>query len=170
MDYIAQAGVGPNEMLSLTILVTFLAAAVLCDLHSRCIPNVLVSLMLAVGLGTQAFTAPGFGIGLLAGLCGGGVGLLILLPFYALRGMGAGDVKLFAATGSFLGVHGTLLAGFYTLVVGAVLGLIVMAYRISRESAWARIPADLARANGEPAQLPYSVAISVGVLMAVVAW
>ena len=135
----AQAGVGPNEVRSLLLLATFLGAAVLTDLQSRRVPNVLVALMLAAGIATQALTAPSIGTGLLAGFGGAGVGLFLLLPFYALGGMGAGDVKLFAATGSFLGLHQTLLAGFCTLGTGAALGLILIAHRVIRSAAWFRL-------------------------------
>lgn len=166
----AQAGVGPNEVYSLTILATFLGAAVLTDLLSQRVPNVLVALMLTVGVAMQALTAPSFGVGLLAGVGGAGVGLFVLLPFYALGGMGAGDVKLLAATGSFLGLQGTLLAGLCTLGAGAVLGLIVIAFRAFRASARAGGPAELAPADGAPVQFPYSLAISVGALTAVITW
>lgn len=166
----AQIGVGPNEVYSLTLLGTFLGAAVLTDLQSRHVPNVLVVLMFAAGIAVQALTAPSIGSGLSVALGGAGVGLLVLLPFYALGGMGAGDVKLFAATGSFLGLHGTLLAGLCTLGAGAVLGLIVIAHRAFRASAWARGPVELAPADSAPVQFPYSLAISVGALMAAITW
>lgn len=166
----AQIGVGPNEVRSLMLLATFLGVAVLTDLQSRRVPNVLVALMLAAGIATQALTAPGIGTGLLAGLGGAVVGLFILLPFYALGGMGAGDVKLFAATGSFLGLHQTLLAGFCTLGTGAVLGLILLTHRAIRSAAWVRGPVEVAQADGAPAKLPYSLAISIGALTAVIAW
>jgi len=166
----AQVGAGPNEVRSLMLLAMFLGAAVLADLQSRRIPNVLVGLMLAAGISTQALTAPSIGTGLLAGFGGAGVGLLLLLPFYALGGMGAGDVKLFAATGSFLGLYQTLLAGLCTLGTGAVLGLVLIAHRIIRAAAWARDPVELAPADGAPMQLPYSLAISIGALTALIAW
>ena len=41
--------------------------------------------------------------GLLAGLTGMCCGLLCLLPLYAVGGMGAGDVKLMAGIGAWLG-------------------------------------------------------------------
>lgn len=166
----AQVSVGPNEVYLLTILVTFLGAAVLSDLHSRRIPNLLVALMLAAGIALQALTAPSIGAALWLGLGGAGVGLVVLLPFYALGGMGAGDVKLLAATGSFLGLKGALLAGVCTLVAGAALGLIVMLHRFLRASTRARGPVELAPADSAPVQLPYSLAISVGALTAVITW
>jgi hypothetical protein len=61
--------------------------------------------------------------GLAASAAGVVVGFLILIPLYALGGMGAGDVKLLAAAGSFLGPWGALLAGIFTLLAGGALGL-----------------------------------------------
>ena len=43
------------------------------------------------------------------------VGLGCLLPFYIARAMGAGDVKLLAATGALLGPYDALIAGICTL-------------------------------------------------------
>src|ERR1700751_1600311 len=83
-------------------LLMLLAVAVGSDLHSRRIPNWLVltglTLALAVRLGgaraAQGYSAWGLGL-----LTGGG----LFLPLYLLRGMGAGDVKLMAMVGAFVG-------------------------------------------------------------------
>ncbi len=57
------------------------------------------------------------------------MGFLIFIPFYALGGMGAGDVKLMAAVGAFLGLLDTLLAAGLTLAAGSVMGVFVLFYR-----------------------------------------
>ena len=51
-------------------------------------------------------------------LVGTGVGLALLLPAYAIGGMGAGDVKLLAGVGAWMGAAIT----FYAFCVSAVLG------------------------------------------------
>jgi len=56
--------------------------------------------------------------GLLWSLVGTIVGGLTLLPFYAIGGMGAGDVKMMAAIGAWVGVS----VVFYSFCVGAVVG------------------------------------------------
>ena len=57
--------------------------------------------------------------------CGGLlVGFLIMLPCYALRIMGAGDVKLMAMVGAFLGVTDTLHAVFYSFLAGGIAALV----------------------------------------------
>jgi len=57
------------------------------------------------------------------------VGLVLLLPAYAIGGMGAGDVKLMAMVGAFLGPVSALGAVLTTLVVGGVLALTVALWR-----------------------------------------
>lgn len=52
------------------------------------------------------------------------VGFLALLPCYVLRIMGAGDVKLMAMVGAFLGVTDTLHAIIYSFIAGGVAALL----------------------------------------------
>ncbi|NNC65696.1 MAG: hypothetical protein HKN84_12990 [Gammaproteobacteria bacterium] len=152
------------------LLLPFLGAAVFSDLLTRRVPNALVALMLLTGLIFQLATASSLASGLLMSFGGAGVGFLILLPFYALGGMGAGDVKLLAASGSFLGLHGALIAGVCTLVAGTVLGLLVLGFRVLRAASLARRPDEAIPAEPAAPQLPYSLAISVGALTAVTQW
>jgi Flp pilus assembly protein protease CpaA len=56
------------------------------------------------------------------------------------------------------------------LVAGAVLGVIVALHQFFRASIRARGPVELAPADSAPVQLPYSLAISVGALTAVITW
>ena len=71
--------------------------------------------------------------GLLGALAGLGVGLVVLLPVYALRVMGAGDVKLMAMVGAIVGLPDILQAVLYSLIVGGVAAV-----------AFARLPQGLA--------------------------
>lgn len=54
------------------------------------------------------------------------VGLACLLPFYVLRAMGAGDVKLLAATGALLGPRDVWIAALCTLLIGALLAVMYL--------------------------------------------
>jgi prepilin peptidase CpaA len=151
------------------LLLPFLGAAVITDIADRRIPNVMVAAMLAVGLLVQAATlSPGAVLWSVAGVI---VGLLMLLPFYVAGGMAAGDVKLLAAAGAFLGPTATFFAGLFTLLAGAALAVgwlwgrkLYAAYLTYRQPA-AVIPGSA----GEIA-LPYSLAISAGTLLSVTQW
>lgn len=168
MAEIGQTAFASDGIYTATLLLPFLGAAVASDLLSRRVPNILVLLMLAFGVALHLATAPSAGSALTASLGGAGVGLVILLPFYAFGGMGAGDVKLLAATGSFLGPQGALVAGICTLAAGAVLGLIVIAFCYLGAYPLVRRLVGVAPAENPPTiQLPYSLAISAGALMAV---
>ena len=173
MFELAEIGVGANRMMAVSVLLPFLGAAVLTDISNRRVPNILVALMFASGIVFHVLVADSISAALLAGFGGASVGLSILLPFYVLGGMGAGDAKLLAATGSFLGPQGALIAGLFTLGAGAVLGLIVILCRhLPALLAHQQSPATVGAAPGDNAsiQLPYSLAIAAGALMAVLQW
>ncbi|TZE83469.1 prepilin peptidase [Calorimonas adulescens] len=62
------------------------------------------------------------------GLAIGG-GFLLLLVLIVPEGMGMGDVKLMAACGWYLGAWPTILSLFLSFIIGAVVGLLLIAYR-----------------------------------------
>lgn len=99
------------------LLVVLIAAAVI-DTRRHRLPNALTVTAALLGLGLQ--TGLQGWDGLLNGLAGFFTGLLLFLPFYALSWMGAGDVKLMAAVGSFLGWPYSLLAVGLTLGLGSI--------------------------------------------------
>jgi prepilin peptidase CpaA len=101
-------------------LVVSLIACV-TDLRSRRIPNVLTLGGAAAALLFHAVTAGGAGIGVAAS--GWLVGTAVFFPFFLLRGMGAGDVKLMAAIGAWLGPAEALEVAIYASLVGGVLAL-----------------------------------------------
>jgi prepilin peptidase CpaA len=150
------------------LLLPFLAVALVTDIRRREIPNVLILYMLGFGVLIQgAWTGPS---GLLAAFGGLVVGALLLLPFYALGGMGAGDVKLLAAVGTFLGPDGALVAGALALGAGGVLAVGVLVWHgfarlVSNhwtDGRGATVPASTVSG----VQLPYSIAITAGTLIA----
>jgi prepilin peptidase CpaA len=153
------------------VIIVVLALAVREDLLRHRIPNSLnlAGLVLAVGL---AFLIDGVG-GALTAAGGAVVGAAALLPFYLLRGMGAGDVKLMAVAGAFLGPFHALLAAAMALMAGAVLAVIIVGWRLveprppvqssSAEAAstW-RAVATISTVGKE--RFPYALAIATGVV------
>lgn len=74
-------------------------------------------------LGLALQLAPSTGSGVLSALGGLAVGLAVLLPGYLLGTTGAGDVKLMAAIGTFLGPQDAALAALASIAVGSVVAL-----------------------------------------------
>lgn len=109
---------------------------------------------------------------------GTAIGLLCLLPLYAVGGMGAGDVKLLAGVGAWLGPHVTFSAFVVSTVVGAVMALWMVVRRKSFAHHYANFwmilgeflrvknPRELAQiaAERKPQMLllPYGIPICVG--------
>ena len=77
--------------------------------------------MVLSGLVYSGLTGGWAGLG--DGLLGMAVGLACLLPLYAVGGMGAGDVKLLAGVGAWLGATTTFYAFCVSTVVGAVMAV-----------------------------------------------
>ncbi|WP_043458511.1 A24 family peptidase [Azohydromonas australica] len=119
------------ELLSLCIVSGLLLAASISDLRTRRVPNALVLYGAVLGLAFNALAPadvgllPGRDPGVLAALLGGLTGLALFLPLYVLRLMGAGDVKLLAMAGMWLGAQGVAHAALWSLAAGGVLALTV---------------------------------------------
>jgi prepilin peptidase CpaA len=159
------------------LLTGLLVAACVSDLRSRRIPNGLVVIIGLTGLGyaltvmppTRAFV---FAFG------GGVIGLAIWLPFWALRVLGAGDVKLMSAAGTWLGAAGAVEASLIAAVVGGLMAIAALARVRSESSALARFGTWLLMSRTtqsiapeltpEERRVPYGVALAAGA--AVVAW
>ena len=112
------------QSLLVIILPVILIAASWIDLKEHRIPNFLTFSALTAGFSLQLLLQ-GWD-GLIYSLSGLAVGFLILIPFYIKGGMGAGDVKLMAAAGTFLGFEGALLAVGLTLFAGSVMGIFLL--------------------------------------------
>ncbi|QPP51555.1 prepilin peptidase [Halomonas sp. SS10-MC5] len=91
------------------------------DLRVHRIPNRLILAGAAMGILLQGW-AVGAG-GVLAAIYGLLVGLAILMPGYLMGFTGAGDVKLMASIGTFLGPLGVLQVGLTSIVVGGIVAL-----------------------------------------------
>ena len=102
------------------VLVALLVAAAVIDWRTYRIPNWLTVGGMVFGLIYNTVSVQPWHDGLLGALAGLGVGLVILLPLYALRVMGAGDVKLMAMVGAIVGLPDIVHAALYSLIVGGI--------------------------------------------------
>jgi prepilin peptidase CpaA len=159
----------------LALLALVLAAAA-WDWRSRRIPNALT-----IGGGLAGIVLAGLGAGagpsFLAALTGCAVAFALLLPLYALHVTGAGDVKLMAAIGAFLGPFDAAWSVLFTFIAGGLLALAWVAWQRALPHLAANLrSAVLASMSGQsPAalfvsvgRLPYALAICVGTLACLV--
>jgi prepilin peptidase CpaA len=159
------------------LLMSLLLAAVASDIRARRIPNALVGAGVTAGLLVNGLLPEGGG--LLSSLGGLALGLAVLLPLYLVRAMGAGDVKLMAMVGAFLGHQHILPAVLYVLVAGGVLAIVYGLWRrvlpqalanvremffVAAGGARMRMAPDFGALPRTAARLPYAVAIALGVL------
>jgi prepilin peptidase CpaA len=111
------------------ILLPLAATAAASDIRSRRVSNRLNLAILIVGLGWRAAIAtatadPMFALAAFAGIA---VGLAMLFVPFAARWVGAGDVKLLAACGAWLGPTDAFLAGLFGLFGGGILAAAIAA-------------------------------------------
>jgi prepilin peptidase CpaA len=104
----------------------------------------------------------------------------MFLPFYVVRGMAAGDVKMMAVVGAFSGPNDAIQIAVLTWCVGGVMALVLVLLRGRLRLALGNIGrlvhgaiSPTARAATSAAvhssgSLPYGVAIAVGTLMVLV--
>jgi prepilin peptidase CpaA len=123
----------------------------------------------------------GWYVGLGWSLAGTAVGLLTLLPAYAIGGMGAGDVKMMAAIGAWVHVMITFYAFCLGTIVGAILaiGMVLVSgeakkhwnqfFCIANEIATVRNPETLSQiAAGRKSSmklLPYGIPLAIGTVI-----
>ena len=103
------------------------AVSTVVDLYTRRIPNALTFGVAALGLLVAAL---GFGqLTAAQAFLGLVVGLLLMLPGHVIGATGAGDVKLMAAIGSFLGPGLVFRAFLYSALAGGVMALAIATRR-----------------------------------------
>jgi prepilin peptidase CpaA len=103
--------------------VLLVVAACVRDVRTRRIPNALTFGAMAAALLFHAAT--GGWSALSSSLLGWVLGAALFFPIFALRGMGAGDVKLLAAVGAWLGPSDVFRVALVTAVAGGILAVLV---------------------------------------------
>jgi len=150
------------------------------DLWTRRVPNVLT---FGAAAGAFGYYLAGDGWAALGwSALGWLTGVVLFLPFFALRGLGGGDVKLLAAIGAWLGPLPTLSVAFWGAIAGGPLALVVAFSRGYGRQAFVNLwglltywrvaglqphPALSLESTGSP-RLPYALPIAAGV--AVTLW
>ena len=111
------------------IVILLLIVAAVCDYRTQRIPNWLVLSGALYGVIYNTVLPPTPHDNILFPLAGLALGLLLFLPLYLVRAMGAGDVKLLAMIGAFLGPGDTFYAALATMIVGGVLAILFVLAR-----------------------------------------
>jgi prepilin peptidase CpaA len=165
----------PHGLLPIAASLIILIAAV-TDLRTRRIPNWLTLPSIPIGM-LLNFALDGVS-GLMASVFGVFIALLIYVPLYLLRAMGAGDGKLMAAIAAFIGwyvwlhlffaasILGGIVAVLFTLAKGELRNALVRSVGILRSLAYFRAPfaADktLDIRSAESISLPHGSVIALG--------
>jgi prepilin peptidase CpaA len=110
------------------LLLLMVSIAAVNDLATRRIPNRLLLVGLAGALLLHVLSAEP-GAALLSAVGGMLLGLAIFLPFYLVRGMAAGDVKMMAVVGFFTGPTEAFQIAIFTWCAGGVMALLLILLR-----------------------------------------
>jgi len=109
------------------IILLLLVIAVISDLRSYRIYNLPIAIGLSAGL-ILNFIVGGFE-GFLLSLLASVIPALLLIALFALRMLGAGDIKLFCAIGAIMGIRFVLYAMAFSFLAGGVMAIGLMLVR-----------------------------------------
>lgn len=109
------------------VLLALLAAAAISDYRTFKIPNLITGGGILFALAYTTAVAPAYHADWTWAPAGMLLGFGAMLPMYAIRVMGAGDVKLMAMVGAFLGFSATIEALLFCVVTA---GLAALAYAV----------------------------------------
>jgi prepilin peptidase CpaA len=151
-------------LLVLALAAVSATVAAFVDLRSRRIPNWLTAGTFCLGVLVNVWS-DGVTGGLNA-LGGAAVGLAVLLPFYAIRSVGAGDVKLLAALGALVGPPLLVSVAVYGALVGGVMAAVMLAARGRLALALGEMFVQQKLPSRSGITAPYAVAIASGVYLA----
>ena len=165
--------------MTVSTMAVLAVAAVACvwDLKSARIPNWLTFPAAALALVFHVVAPEGRGFG--AAALGLLVGLAVFFPVFALRAMGAGDIKLLAALGAWVGATTVVFVAIYASIAGGVLALVVMAARGYLRKGFSNIKMlfmfwwvsgikplpEVSLDAPNPVRLPYAIPIAVGLVV-----
>lgn len=162
------------ETLFLSAAAAWAMIGAVWDVKSRRVPNLVSYSGILTGIAMRS-TVLGWR-GLAAALAGGAIGGGIFFLLYLVRGMGAGDVKLMAAVGCFVGVPAVFHVMLACALAGGIMALTVALYRSSAlrtlRNVWELLRFHAAHGpqvhptlnidNPQATRLPYALAIAAG--------
>lgn len=165
---------GPHQLVALAVGL----AACVFDLRTRRIPNLLTLGGAAAGLAYWLTRGGPSGLGVSA--AGWGAGLAVFLPFFLLGGLGAGDVKLIACLGAWLGPSQAAWTALYAAIAGGVMAVVVALATgyirtavdnlylllVHFRASGVRPHPDLTLEKGRGPRLPYALPIAAGTIAA----
>lgn len=152
-----------------------LAIATFTDLRARRIPNWLVVPFMAAGIVVSTWLQGWHGLGQSFG--GLGLGILLYGFLFWMGGMGAGDVKLAAAIGAWIGPSQLFFALVVTAMAGGIMALGWAAFggflkdlfagasNLTFGFGNAAVRQEMALANPLKRKMPYAPAIAIGTLI-----
>lgn len=159
------------------VFALLLITATVFDFRIQKIPNLLTFSGCLAGILLSSFLAESASQGLMSALAGVALALVLFLPIYAFGKFGAGDVKLLAMVGAFIGPLGLAWASVFTLIAGGILALVWLVRDLGPRAFMYKTigffsllrmgGADVANASGSSAMkqdLPYAAAIGAGSL------
>ena len=167
-----------------TVSIVLVVAAVIDGIKLK-VPNAITFPLIIAGwlYSSVAYGVGGEGwyVGLGWSLAGTAIGLALLLPAYAIGGMGAGDVKLLAGVGAWVHCQDTFLAFCVTVVIGGIIavGQIIYTKGIKKHSSQfvtilneivtIRDPEALSQIAADRKStmtlLPYGIPIAIGTIL-----
>lgn len=111
-------------MMRILFIITLIVLSVISDIRTYKVKNNITLTFAAFGLVyCMLFDTTQ---GLLFGALGFIIPLILLIPLYALNMLGAGDVKLFCAIGTFIGVRGVIYTIAYSFLCGLAIAILIM--------------------------------------------
>lgn len=116
-----------NMAMNYYILAVFILIALYKDVRYSKIPNWLTVSGVFSGIG-YFFIVDGFP-GFFFSALGAVVSTAILLLLYLFKGVGAGDVKLFAAIGAITGMEFSLYSMMYSILFAGLIAILLLLYR-----------------------------------------